>query len=432
MKRPRGRGRTSRIDFVCLGRGLPCSELASWVALDLDLLATNEDHYAVAVSGCFWLKVWDGNPGHLWRRQYNVTKLGSPKAKAILRSELEAVGPVPWRTEVNEHAAYLEQISHEILDRHFAIKANGPRSSYISDAVWQLREHRNRLKARTRFWKEGRGVALLKAGFARLAGRSCNLKWHKIGLLYDLFAAAIKFSTGRIKSCISADKQHLLQHIVQASANGSMQQIQKAIKRCGLGRRVKNQSGRPAPLLLDSEGRPVSNREALDDHWLQHFGQMEAGERISFQEFASIVAAPRNLPEVTIDLRILPTFQEVERQFQQVRCGAASGLDGLPPELFKAAPQLLARLFHPLMVKSSLCLAQPVQWRGGVLFEAYKNSGSPSLSDSYRSLFVSSVPGKCFHRILRNKASTVIEAVLDPLHCGGRKQRCQPLRLICW
>ena len=106
-----------------------------------------------------------------------------------------------------------------------------------------------------------------------------------------------------------------------------------------------------------------------------------------------------------------------------MRCGAASGLDGLPPEFFKAAPQALTKLFHPLMVKAALCLVQPVQWRGGILFEAYKHSGSPALSESYRSLFVSSVPAKCYHRILRNKAANVVEDVLDPLHCGGRKGR---------
>ena len=202
-----------------------------------------------------------------------------------------------------------------------------------------------------------------------------------------------------------------------------MQQIQKAIRRCGLGRRAGGRSGRPVPILLDEHGKPISNREDLDSHWLHHFGEMEAGCTISFQDFAAAAVQYCPPTNIDIDIDIVPTFQEVEAQFRQVRCGAAAGLDGLPPELFRAAPQLLAKLFHPLMVKSSLCIAQPVQWRGGVLFEAYKNSGSPSLSENYRSLFVSSVAGKWFHRILRNKATDVVKDVLDPLHCGGRKKR---------
>ena len=222
-------GRTSRIDFVCLGRELPHSDLASWVALDFDLLTTNDDHSAVAVSGSFWLQSRGGHPGRLWRRQYNLPKLSSPEGREALRRSLEAVGSIPWSTEVNVHAAILERVSHDILNRHFALKHGGPRSSYISDEVWNLRERRNRLKSRTRFWKEGRATALLKVGLAGLGGRTCALPWRKISILYDLFAAAIRFSTGHIKARIREDKQSLLHNIVGDNAGGSLQQIQKAI-----------------------------------------------------------------------------------------------------------------------------------------------------------------------------------------------------------
>ena len=416
-------GRTSRIDFIFLGRDPPATNVTSWVASDIDLVTANEDHLAVAVSGHFWLRTHGTVPGHLWRRRYDLEKLFSQEGRAALHHALDAVGPIPWDTDTNLHAALLERSVHDIMGRHFAIRQDGPRSSYISDMVWRLRGRRNGLKSRTRFWKEGRDTALLKAGLAGLADKGCSLPWRKIDFLYNLFAAAVRFSTGCIKQQIRADKQSFLQSIVKDNAGGSMQQLQRVIKRCGLGRRSVGRSGKPLPLLFDEAGEPISSREALDVRWLQHFGRMEAGTTVSLQQFA--LAVQRSCPpaNIAIDLAVLPTFQEVERQFQQVKRGTAPGLDGLPPELFKAAPQILAKLFHPLMVKASLNIAQPVQWRGGVLFEAYKNSGSPTLAENYRSLFVSSVPGKCFHRIVRNKAAGVIEDVLDPLHCGGRKKR---------
>ena len=399
---------------------MPCSQVSSWVACDLDLLTACEDHRAVALNGLFWQNKSNTGAGHLLRRQYDLAKLCSPEGKDIIREAIDAADAVPWEVGVNDHASILEQFSHDVLSRHFAVKWEGPRSSYISDEVWSLRERRNRFKSRTRFWKEGRGTALLKTGFAKLSGRECVLDWYKIDFLYDLFAAAVRFSTGRIKSNICADKQQLLRSLVNGPDGGSLQQIQKAIKRCGLGRRAKCKGGKPVPILLDAHGQPISKREDLDAHWLHHFGEMEAGCTVSFPEFVLTTADKYRPPDlIDIDWTILPTFQEVETQFRQVRCGAASGLDGLPPEFLKAAPQALTRLFDPLMVKAALCLVQPVQWRGGILFEAYKNSGSPALSESYRSLFVSSVPGKCSHRILRNKAADVVEEVLDPLHCGG-------------
>ena len=278
-------GHTSRIDFICVGRDLPCSDVRSWVASDLDLLTAHEDHRAVAFSGLFWQDKSNKGAGHLWRRQYDLAKLCSIEGKEILRDAIAAAEPVPWEVGVNAHASILEQISHAVLDRHFAVKRAGPRSSYISDEVWNLRERRNNLKLRTRFWKEGRGTALLKVGFAKISGRECVLDWCKIDLLYDLFAAAVRFSTGRIKSSICADKQHLLKNIVNGSDGGSLQQIQKAIKRCGLGRRVRSKGDRPVPILLDAHGQPISSREDLDAHWLHHFGEMEAGCTISFPEF---------------------------------------------------------------------------------------------------------------------------------------------------
>ena len=416
-------GSTSRIDFICVGRALPCSHVHSWVACDLDLLTAQEDHRAVAFSGVFWQDRSSKGAGHLWRGKYDLPKLGSPEGKELIRDAFAKTGSIPWEVGVNEHAFILEQVAHDVLDRHFASKRDGPRSSYISDEVWSLRERRNRLKSHTRFWKEGRSTALLKVGFAALSGRRCVLDWCKIDFLFDLFAAAVRFSTGRIKSSICADKQHLLKSLISGSEGGSLQRVQRAIKQCGLGSRAKSKGGRPIPILLDGQGQPISSRADLDAHWLQHFGEMEAGCTVSFHEFVETANTYQPPVDVDIDWTILPTFQEVEAQFRQVRCGAASGLDGLPPEVFKAAPQALAALFHPLMVKSALCLVQPVQWRGGILFEAYKNSGSPALSESYRSLFVSSVPGKCYHRILRNKAAGVVEEVMDPLHCGGRKGR---------
>ena len=125
-------GHTSRIDFICLNREIPCSDIQSWVAHDLDLLTTSDDHYAVALSGGFWKGTPNRPSGHLWRRQYDLSKLSSAEGKEVLRDDLAAVEPVPWTVEVNAHAAILEQISHEVLDRYFAVKRDGPRSSYIS------------------------------------------------------------------------------------------------------------------------------------------------------------------------------------------------------------------------------------------------------------------------------------------------------------
>ena len=74
---------------------------------------------------------------------------------------------------------------------------------------------------------------------------------------------------------------------------------------------------------------------------------------------------------------------------------------------------------YDLYAKCFLFARTPIQWAGGVL-EAYKDSGSTSTVESYRSLYVASQPGKLLHKALRQKMGRSLEQTLHPLHCGPR------------
>ena len=53
-----------------------------------------------------------------------------------------------------------------------------------------------------------------------------------------------------------------------------------------------------------------------------------------------------------------------------------------------------------------------------LLQEAWKGAGSTKDQASYRSLFISSNVGKCFHRVLRQKTIGLVEKAMHSLHCG--------------
>ena len=373
-------GHTSRIDFICVGGTAGHDDVRSWTDTDFDLLTATDDHDAVAISGHFWICRTSSGHDTLLRRRYDVSRLTSPEGRECLSDALREIAGVPWSVDVNSHAAYIEQAAHDILKKHFAIPRDGLRSTYISEAVWDKRARRNLLKARTRFWKDGHRTVLLREGLSRLAGGvHASGWWAKVDLLYHIFAAAIRYSTEWIKRQIRTDKRALLQRIVEGSDGFSTVAIQKALKRCGLGRRTTGKGGRPIPLLLDKEGQPIVSRQDLDRHWLEHFGNMEAGHSVDVGQFRRMVDSFKPVHDVAIDLSLVPSFLDVELQFRRVRCGAAAGLDGLPPELFKAAPQEMARLFHPLMTKAALHIAQPIQWRGGGSFRGLQTKRIPLL-----------------------------------------------------
>ena len=86
-----------------------------------------------------------------------------------------------------------------------------------------------------------------------------------------------------------------------------------------------------------------------------------------------------------------------------------------------AAPDM-AELYVPLVMKSALRIVeQLLQWTSGVLFEAYKHSGFQAAMESYRSLCVASIPGKLYHRVLRQKFARSANHHLGGLHCGAKE-----------
>ena len=156
------------------------------------------------------------------------------------------------------------------------------------------------------------------------------------------------------------------------------------------------------PALIDSEGKLASTRGDRDGIWLGHFGRQECGSVVATSDFIS-----RPDTGITIDQQLewtladIPTYFEIEQAFRKIPSRKSMGLDNLPGELLKADPCGITKAVYPLFLKATLSFRQPLQWRGGLLREAWKRKGTVQCPGNYRSLFVSSMLGKTFHKVLR-------------------------------
>ena len=145
------------------------------------------------------------------------------------------------------------------------------------------------------------------------------------------------------------------------------------------------------------DGTEVKNRADRDRVWLTHFGEQECREVVKIEGLLHRPAEPLIIDEqLSWDHTHLPSLGEIEYVLRQAPCRRATGLDAIPGELLRASPGVMSRILQPLMVKAAACLQQPLQWRGGLLYEAFKNAGSHRDPSSYRSLYVASVVGKAF------------------------------------
>lgn len=60
-----------------------------------------------------------------------------------------------------------------------------------------------------------------------------------------------------------------------------------------------------------------------------------------------------------------PRLRSLLTIFKKMRKGKAAGLDDVSIDLVKTDPKGIARLLHPLIVKTMLTGKQPWSWRGG-------------------------------------------------------------------
>ena len=115
------------------------------------------------------------------------------------------------------------------------------------------------------------------------------------------------------------------------------------------------------------------------------------------EELASTVAC-KDAPTCTLDASMVTSLMEVEAIFAHAHRGKAAGIDAIPPEAFAAAPQAMAKIFHPLMVKAALRFEEPLAWKGGVSIKLYKGKGAVLQCKSYRDVLVSDIAGKAYHK----------------------------------
>ena len=103
----------------------------------------------------------------------------------------------------------------------------------------------------------------------------------------------------------------------------------------------------------------------------------------------------------------------------QLKPHKAAGPDGLSPDLLKICPVATARSFPPIALQATLSLREPTEFRGGTLTCLAKRIGASLQCEHFRSILISSIPAKIFHRHLRNQLVPVQAASKPALQLGA-------------
>ena len=416
-------GTPHRIDYTLIGGSAVVRTVRSQVEEDFDNASPQEDHKLLKL--CLQgLLGASSRRTSLKRPRYDCDKLLDSASKERLRQRLRDFPQPPWQMHPDQHCKQLEDYLRDVLSTDYSLPPRKIGSSYIPEKVWKWREQKLSFKLRTRgrlnLW-----AALLGRAFNQWkAGVDYGVVWllHKEGFLYQLAAAAVKYVSGRIRREINIAKNAFLTKVATEGHQGAAKVLQR-VKQAGIGGKNAKPTTRPLPLLYHpDDGTAITTRKQRDDVWLLHFGRQEQGTVKPTSRFIREAGELLCHEDATWSWEHLPTYQDIAAVLRTLPRRKASGLDGIPAELLLSDPSEVSRLLHPLCIKAALHQRQPLQWRGGVLFEAFKKSGLQSDITNYRSLFVSSHLAKTFHRVIRNKAQAFCRDEFHSLHLGSKRQ----------
>ena len=241
-------------------------------------------------------------------------------------------------------------------------------------------------------------------------------------------ASAIGF-LGRLRvflrKAIRDDRATYLRRLAEDVTESSLQQPKQlfaAVYRAFPVVKSKRRSGFCAlPAVLLEDGSRAQDSSSRLKRWTEHFAQQEGGVIVPAGDYDHEVRLqapnPDNVP--LFDIRCVPTLLDIEQDIIQLRKGKAAGPDSITANLLKLDVPGNSRRLLPIFAKAALSCREPIVFKGGCLITLAKKAYASLNCSDFRSIILSSVPGKLLHRSLRRRLLQPLGEVTLPLQAGA-------------
>ncbi|CAE7337947.1 CFDP2 [Symbiodinium sp. CCMP2592] len=228
-----------------------------------------------------------------------------------------------------------------------------------------------------------------------------------------------------VRQAVKTDRCRYLEKLVSEVGQADMRDprhlyhcVRKAFPKAASAKRSRFT---PLPAVALANGELATTRAERAARWNGHFAAQECGETVTPSAYAQQFATDgqhRSSVVPAFDPLLLPSLGELEGSVLQLKRGKAAGPDGVTSELLKLAVPTAARQLLPLFVKSLLTLREPIEFKGGALMTLAKKASAAFECDKYRSILLSSVPGKLLHKSLRKRITPLLRRVGHDLMGG--------------
>ena len=416
----------SRIDYVAVPASLRDSCMHSEVVQSFDL-GQDFDHQLAAVD-MHWHTTG----------QLLCTRRDGPKGQPLSTSQ---IGQIPtssvrnhvipsWDTDIDAHVAEFNKHATRL------VHADGPtkplwKKPCIDAETWCLRKDKLAAKKALRHSQQVLRQNLLRGVFA--AWKAVDLSpWpppfiDTVGASCTALRqlAALKKAGGALRKSLRGSKRKSLAVCLDALPPASSASAILRALRPHIGPSNPKKAKRAAlPMVKTLDGNHCQTPDAALDRWIEHFMTMEGGQRIEPDAQRALwIDNLRRLRHDSLNMHWdqLPSLVDLEQACRQVSLDKATGPDGVPSSFIHLHCQGVARLLYPQLLKLVLHGQEALIHKGGRLAIAYKGKGQQDCCESYRSLLVSSHPGKTLHKTLRMSCTDIFDRYLQKQQLGGRK-----------
>eukprot|EP00438_Fugacium_kawagutii_P024263 Skav223124 [mRNA] locus=scaffold419:845478:860783:- [translate_table: standard] len=420
-----------RIDFVCVHWLAHHRCVEAFVCPEIDLNFHDRDHILTGLrltwqAQCKRCSFLDDTKPLAFHRE-------AIQADDTLGQDLLSVSATPWRCDVDTQHSQINAQVQQVLARRFPPPKRGPKKPYLTEEIWSLRgqvlQARKQLKRmlversamwlRHTFqcWKRASGKVQPAQDDASAPLPGCPFLLKQIVTVRTL-ASQLKKSVKRSKLASLTDA------LASCTPDMPASDVLRKLRPFRGSSNSKFFGPTPLPMVNSKDGKPCASVKAVQDRWIEFFAEMEGGVRQSAQDIRDewIQCLTDTVHEIQDgDLADVPALVHLEQSMRRVSMRKAVGPDHIPGEICHLAPDAMAELYFPLLVKMVVFGMEPVEFKGGRLTMAWKRKGPQSECSSYRSLLVSSHPGKACHRALRDLYAPAFASALTGDQFGGRK-----------
>ena len=356
--------------------------------------------------------------------------------RAILDTDLDSQirrQPVPcWSTNIEQHIQVHDDSAKRLLKEACGTTHSMPKKPFITSDIWTLRTEKLAAKKRLKGLQHHQRQDLLRRCFLGLQQKlTADHEAHRQFAITSCcmairYQAHLVSLTKQLRQRLAKAKQTHLQSALEAlPSTAAAGDILTLVHHCHGPTNPKKRGARPLPILDDANGQPCSTPTACLNRWIEYFGAMEGGVRMSQEELRTLWI--NNLEQFTSEkfqepLSSLPTLLDLEAALRRVPAHKATGPDGIPGEFCHRNPAALARAMYCQLLKLVLHGQEALTHKQGILTALWKGKGAQRDVAAYRSILVSNHCAKALHRTLRSHQCSLYEAYLQSQQIGGRRK----------